>query len=161
MTATPFPAGTKISRTVGTEELGLALILDSVGADVLGLVTANPAAFSALGRLKTIADLLTAIGTNTDQLEGYLDTVEALLGTNNTATASTAPADDIFSITPSDSVALATVPKALLVLTAGNVAVRGTGNNPVTIPVVAGQILPIRARYVYATNTTATVVGLV
>ena len=78
-----------------------------------------------------------------------------------TALQNSAPADDLFAITPSDTVALATVPKALLVTVAGNVAVRGTGAAPVTLAVTAGQILPIRARYVYATNTTATVVGLV
>lgn len=78
-----------------------------------------------------------------------------------TALQNSAPADDLFAITPSDTVALATVPKALLVTVAGNVAVRGTGSSPVTLAVTAGQILPIRARYVYATNTTATVVGLV
>lgn len=158
---TPFPTGTDVSETIGGKEHSRALLKDPTGADAMGAVAASPAANTLLGRLKALADLLTAIGTNTDQLEGYLDSVEALLGTNNTATASTAPADDIFSITPNDTTALTTVPKALLVLTAGNVAVRGTGSNPVTIPVVAGQILPIRARYVYATNTTATVVGLV
>lgn len=78
-----------------------------------------------------------------------------------TALQNSAPADDLFAITPSDTVALATTPKALLVTVAGNVAVRGTGSSPVTLAVTAGQILPIRARFVYATNTTATVVGLV
>jgi hypothetical protein len=81
--------------------------------------------------------------------------------TANTALQNSAPADDLFTITPSDTVALGTIPKALLVTVAGNVAVRGTGASPVTLAVTAGQILPIRARYVYATNTTATVVGLV
>lgn len=78
-----------------------------------------------------------------------------------TALQNSAPADDLFNITPSDTVPLGTIPKALLVTVAGNVAVRGTGASPVTLAVTAGQILPIRARYVYATNTTATVVGLV
>lgn len=86
---------------------------------------------------------------------------EAKQDTAITALQNSAPADDLFAITPSDSVALATIPKALLVTAAGNVAVRGTGSSPVTLAVTAGQILPIRARYVYATNTTATVVGLV
>lgn len=76
------------------------------------------------------------------------------------AFALTSPADNIFAITPSDSTALTVVPKALFVTVAGNLAVRGTGATPVTIPVAVGQVIPIRARYVYATNTTATVVGL-
>src|SRR5436305_1060048 len=71
-----------------------------------------------------------------------------------------APADDIFTIAGNDGADLATVPKALFVLTDGNLAVRGVSGTTVTIPVKAGMIIPLRARRVM-TATTATVVGLV
>lgn len=78
-----------------------------------------------------------------------------------TALQNSAPADDLFAITPS-ATALATVPKALLVTGAGTLAVGGTSNTSVSLgSVTVGQVIPLRARYVYATGTTATVVGLV
>lgn len=175
MAVTPLPAATDVSETIGGKEYNRALLKDGAGTDAMGLVAASPAANTLLGRLKAIADLITA--TN-----GYVDGVEALLaGTLNVAAAALplptgaataakqdsqkasidlqSPADDIFSITNSDT-ALATVPKALLVLTAGNLIVKGTSGTAVTITgVVAGQIIPLRARYVMQAST-ATVAGL-
>jgi len=72
-------------------------------------------------------------------------------------------ATDVFAITPSDSVALSKVVKALYVGGAGNVAVKtGGSSTAVTFSgVPAGAILPVRAAFVMATNTTATnIVGL-
>lgn len=69
------------------------------------------------------------------------------------------PAGRHFAITPSDSVDLAIRPRALKVLAQGNVVVRDDGGVDITYPVVAGEILPIRAVRVLATGTTATVVG--
>lgn len=74
--------------------------------------------------------------------------------------AATASADDIFPVNPNDGTDLPTTPKALLVAVAGNLAVRGSSGTTVTIPVVVGQIVPLRVRRVMATGTTATVVGL-
>lgn len=130
---TPVPSGTDIGEVLAGYLTGRSRLVDATGADAIGLVAASPAPYSFLGRIKTATD---ALGLQTS-------------------------ADDLFAITPSDSVALTTIPKALLCTVAGNVAVRGTGSTPVTIPVTIGQILPIRARYVYATGTTATVIGLV
>ena len=116
------------------------LIVDSAGAEVIGAVDANPGATTLLGRLKAIAGSL-------------VDVV--------TGVAATASADRIVAITASDSTALNPVPKALVALTAGNVALKGTDAAAVTVPVVAGQLLPLRARYVMATGTTATVAALI
>lgn len=69
-----------------------------------------------------------------------------------------APADDIWPITNSDS-ALAPIPRALLVLTAGNLIVKGSSGQATTIPVVAGQHIMLKARYVMAASS-ATVAGL-
>lgn len=78
----------------------------------------------------------------------------------DTSVKALAAADDVFAITPGTA-ALSTVPKALLVTAAGTLSVGGTSNTPVSLgQVAAGQIIPLRARYVYATGTTATVVGL-
>ena len=143
MSVTPLATGTNVSETIGGKDYGRSTLHDSTSADAMGLVAAAPDPLTLLGRLKAIVDGVAAIGTAI---------VNAIAGT--------ASADNLFSITPSDTVALTTIPKALLVTVTGNVAVRGTGSTPVTFPVTAGQVLPVRARYIYATNTTATVVGL-
>ena len=71
-----------------------------------------------------------------------------------------AAADDLFAITPGTA-PLGTIPKALLVTAAGTLSVGGTSNTSVSLgQVTVGQIIPLRARYVYAAGTTATVVGL-
>ena len=78
---------------------------------------------------------------------------------SNVSTGMDAPARRHFAITPSDAADLAILPRALKVTVAGNVAVRDAGNVDIIYPVVAGEILPIRAVRVLATGTTATVVG--
>lgn len=67
------------------------------------------------------------------------------------------PARRAFTVTPSDSAELVSLPKALLIGGAGIVVLRPVDSAAdVTIPVVAGQIVPIRASFVRATGTTAT-----
>jgi hypothetical protein len=67
------------------------------------------------------------------------------------------PAARHAAITPANS-DLATRPRALKCLTAGNVVVRDEAGVDVTYPVAAGELLQIRAVQV-RTGTTATVVG--
>lgn len=65
-------------------------------------------------------------------------------------------------ITISDTVALNPVPEKLLVCAAGNIVLR-TMNSGADITITgatAGQILPLRAQYVRATGTTATLARL-
>ncbi|RID91557.1 hypothetical protein D2N39_12715 [Gemmobacter lutimaris] len=72
------------------------------------------------------------------------------------------PASNAAAITPSDSVDLANVPRALYALTDGTVRVtmRG-GGSPVTVQMIAGVPLPFRVTRVWATGTTATgIVGV-
>lgn len=67
------------------------------------------------------------------------------------------PARRAFAVTPSDSVALIQLPKALLIGGAGLVVLRPVDSTAdVTIAVAAGQIVPIRASHVRAAGTTAT-----
>ena len=65
------------------------------------------------------------------------------------------------AITPADSDLVAPV-RALYIGGSGNVKINDTGNGAVTfVAVQAGTILPVMARRVYATGTTATnIVGL-
>lgn len=72
------------------------------------------------------------------------------------------PAREAFAITPDDAAELARLPKALMVGGAGALRLRAVDSAAdVTVTVVAGQIVPIRARYVRATGTTATgLIGL-
>lgn len=68
------------------------------------------------------------------------------------------PARAPFAVAPSDSVGLATIPKALYVGTGGTVVLRGVdGTADATFRNVAnGQVLDVRAIFVRATGTTAT-----
>lgn len=69
------------------------------------------------------------------------------------------PARRAFAVTPSDAAELTLLPKALLIGGAGNVVLRAVDSPvDVSVAVVAGQIVPIRARYVRATGTTATAI---
>ncbi len=72
------------------------------------------------------------------------------------------PARNAFAITPDDANELAILPKAILVGGAGNITLRAVRSDAdVTIPAQAGQILPIRARFIRATGTSATaIIGL-
>ena len=69
----------------------------------------------------------------------------------------TAPARRALAIVPSDSDALADIPKALYVGTGGNIIMRGAGGSGDQLwkNVPDGSILPFRAQFVRATGTTA------
>lgn len=71
----------------------------------------------------------------------------------------TAPADEHFAIAPADGVDLPVKPRALYVLSAGNVKIRDRKGVMVTYAVTAGQVLDFRAAGIEATGTTATLVG--
>jgi len=72
-----------------------------------------------------------------------------------------APARKMFAITPHDTNELATTPKAIRCNVAGNVVLRALGSTAdVTIAMAVGEVLPVRAQYVRATGTTATIHGL-
>lgn len=175
MAVTPLAAGTDVSETISGKEHSRVTLKDTAGTDAMGLVAASPAVNTLLGRMKAIADLLTLTNQYVDGVEGLLSgtltvSTTALPLPTGAATAAIqtstkasidaqGPADDIFAITPNDTVDLATTPRALLVLTDGNLQLKGTGA-AVTIAVKAGMMLPLKAKRVYATGTTATVVGL-
>lgn len=74
------------------------------------------------------------------------------------------PASQLITITPSDTVPLAGGVRAIWVGGAGDVAVVGLGDlTPKTlIGAQAGQVIPVFAKFVYATGTTATnLIGLI
>jgi hypothetical protein len=73
------------------------------------------------------------------------------------ADTATAPARLAVPVIPSDTLALADIPKALFVGTGGAIAMRGVGggSDQVWKNVQDGSILPFRAQYVRATGTTA------
>lgn len=132
MGVTPLGTGTNVSETIGQKEYGRSLLFDATGADAMGLVDANPAPLSFFGRLKAIYDAVLRTG----------------------------PATRIFAIVPSDTQMVIPAPRALRVTVPGNLAVRGTDTSPVTIPVIANELIPFSPAYVLQTGTTATVVGL-
>lgn len=68
-----------------------------------------------------------------------------------------APSAHPFAVIPSDAAPLAAIPKALYVGTGGTVVLRtASGSADITFKNLAnGQILPVRARFVRATGTTA------
>lgn len=77
----------------------------------------------------------------------------------SSVTGLTSPAYGHFGITPSDTVDLPVRPRALVALTAGNLALRDALGVVITYPVAAGQVVDFRAVRVMATGTTATVAG--
>ena len=76
----------------------------------------------------------------------------------NTADQLTAPATRAVPVTPDDAAPLADPPKALFVGTGGTLVLRGIadGADAVWKNVASGGIVPLRARFVRATGTTAT-----
>lgn len=66
------------------------------------------------------------------------------------------PADNIAAVTPSDSVDLTTIPRALWVGGEGNLKVTAKGGGTETFLSVPVGWFPVRARRVFATGTTAT-----
>jgi hypothetical protein len=70
-----------------------------------------------------------------------------------------ASASGVIAVTPSDSTAIATLPRALYVGGAGNIAVLMEDDSTATFSSVpAGTLLPIRVKRVNSTNTTATLI---
>jgi hypothetical protein len=87
---TPATGAVLATKEIGGVHFPQNLLADLAGADVLGAVAATPAANSVLGRLKAIADAVTAQSAYVDGLEalattlnGYVDGLEALTGTTN------------------------------------------------------------------------------
>lgn len=67
------------------------------------------------------------------------------------------PAREAYAVVPSDSLPLDPLPKAIVCGSTGQVTLRAIGSPAdVSIAVQAGQLIPVRARYVRATGTTAT-----
>lgn len=89
---TPVADGkTFAAKDIGGVLFAKNLLSDTAGADAMGLVDPNPAANTLLGRLKAIADAVTAQSAYVDGLEalatslnGYVDTLESLIGSTNT-----------------------------------------------------------------------------
>jgi len=73
-----------------------------------------------------------------------------------------APAANIYDITPSNTADLTISVRAISVLTSGTVKITAVGGTTGTVYVVAGAPFPIRAQRVWASDTTATgITGLV
>lgn len=71
------------------------------------------------------------------------------------------PYQKFTAITANDSADIAKTFRGLYVLTSGNLAVQLMRDTaPTTIPVTAGQVLNFSAKRIFATNSTATVVGI-
>ena len=69
------------------------------------------------------------------------------------------PATEIWDVTPSDTELLFYTTRAIRVGGAGDVAVQLLSGRVQTIPsVLAGEVLAVRAKKIYATNTTATLI---
>jgi hypothetical protein len=74
----------------------------------------------------------------------------------NIADAPSAPATRVVAVTPHDSNPLTDIPKALYVGTGGIVVLQGTSGGDATLANVAdGSVLPVRAKFVRASGTTA------
>lgn len=72
-----------------------------------------------------------------------------------------APARNVFAITPHATNEVSPKPKAIRADTSGTITFRTVdGSADVVMNVVAGEILPVRVKYVRATGTTATIHGL-
>jgi len=74
-----------------------------------------------------------------------------------------APARGGFAVTPSDATDFAVPARSLWVGGAGNIVVKCIDNSVITlVGVTAGTLIPVRAKRVNSTNTTATnIVGLI
>ena len=74
-------------------------------------------------------------------------------------TSLTAPARDAAAVTPNDATDLPDLPRAIYVGQTGNLSIRMAGGQSVVLTSVqAGTFLPIRARGVNATGTTASAI---
>jgi hypothetical protein len=71
------------------------------------------------------------------------------------------PAREMFLITPHATNAVDPLPKAIRANTAGTLALRAVGSTAdVSINVVAGEVIDVRAEFVRAAGTSAVVHGL-
>lgn len=139
---TPLGDGLDVAEDIGGKAHNRAIIMDTAGADAIGLVATAPAANTLLGRLKAIADAIAAMVTSLTNAIGV-----------------TASADSFFAITPG-AAALSTVPKAIYVTTGGTLIVKGADGGGATFTVPDQSIIAIRPRYV--TGGTATgIIGLI
>jgi hypothetical protein len=66
------------------------------------------------------------------------------------------PASHLEAVTPSDTVDLPNVSRALNVATAGQLRLTTVGGTTQSVYVAAGMAFPVRARRVWQTGTTAT-----
>ncbi len=72
------------------------------------------------------------------------------------ADAPSAPATRVQAVTPHDTTPLTDIPKALYVGTGGTIVLQGTSGDAASFANVAdGSVLPVRARFVRASGTTA------
>lgn len=69
------------------------------------------------------------------------------------------PAQFHVLLTPNDAADLAIIPRVLFCLSAGTLNILDRDGRAIQYPVAAGQLLPISARRLMATGTTATVAG--
>lgn len=81
---------------------------------------------------------------------------------NRSGDSVSSPARAAFAVTPHNTEALPRLPKALMIGIGGTLTLRAVDAvSDVTVTVVAGQIVPIRASHVRATGTSAAqIVGL-
>tara|TARA_B110001454_G_C12671813_1_gene414090 strand:+ start:895 stop:1155 length:261 start_codon:yes stop_codon:yes gene_type:complete len=80
---------------------------------------------------------------------------------SSTADTVSAPGRKMFAITPHATNALNPIPKAIRCDVAGTVALRAIDSSvDVSITMAAGEVLAVRAQYVRAAGTTATLHGM-
>jgi len=148
---------------------GVAAVKASVDA-LAPYLDGLEALLGALGTEATLAALSgkLPVSTGPKAQSGSLSVVPATgtdLATNAAVTGalqSVAPADDVFTVVPSDTTDLPTIPKGLRAKTAGTLALRGASGSTVDYgTVTAGEMIYVRARRVMATGTTATLVAFV
>lgn len=73
----------------------------------------------------------------------------------------TSPALKMFAITPDDAAEISPLPKAIRCAVAGTVVLQAANSAvDVSITMAAGETLPVRAKYVRATGTSATLHAL-
>lgn len=158
VSVTNFPATQPVSGPLTDTQLRAAAV-PVADAAVLAKLSSDPATQTTLAAVlaklsadpatqTTLAAVLAKITANA--------ATEATLATMAGYIAKLRPAQSHFAVTPSDSTDLASVPSALYIGAAGNIAIRDAGGADVTYAVQAGQRLDVAAKRVLATGTTAT-----
>lgn len=82
-------------------------------------------------------------------------------GHDNQFERETFTAELFYTITPNDTAELKPRPRAIMIGGAGNLVAKNVKGTEVTIPVVAGQIVPIKATHVMAATTATGLTALV